>query len=75
MRRVLGVGLALLPAAAMALSLELKPSVHVEVGHDDNIFRAPSEPAWRSRRVPPPQSMRSLLSPARRPPTGRAFAA
>lgn len=44
MIRALSVGLALLPAAAMALSLELKPSAHVEVGHDDNIFRAPSEP-------------------------------
>lgn len=50
MRRLRGASPALLlpalalPAAASALSLELKPSVHVEVRNDDNIFRAPDQP-------------------------------
>lgn len=34
----------LLPGAAAALSLQFKPSVHVEVQHDDNVFRAPDAP-------------------------------
>lgn len=34
----------MLPAVSAALSLELKPSVHAEVRHDDNIFRAPDNP-------------------------------
>jgi len=50
MRRISGASPAgllvalMLPAAASALSLELKPSAHAEVRNDDNIFRAPDQP-------------------------------
>lgn len=36
--------LSLLTGAASALNLQLKPSVHVEVQHDDNVFRVSDAP-------------------------------
>lgn len=35
--------LGLASGTAVALNLQLKPSVHVEVQHDDNVYRAPDE--------------------------------
>lgn len=43
-RALLAAALSLVASAAAALNLQLKPSVHVEVQRDDNVFRAPDAP-------------------------------
>lgn len=40
----MGWALLLLAGPAMALNLQFKPSAHVEIQRDDNVFRAPDQP-------------------------------
>jgi len=43
-RLLMAAALSLMAGAASALNLQLKPSVHVEVQHDDNVFRVSDTP-------------------------------